>query len=246
MAITGSSTLDAIFLGGFTKTISGLANTYFPTPVYTAVIARMNTDTNIYAWRVALAADSEPNLQIVHALSLQSGDESKLAVAAAKWQYDAGGENPLKGIEYTYLFVVDVLTGSQLSKAVKFTHGDSTTGLYNIFVSSHGMVMKDGNIYVTFFPSANKSWGSNGWVCSGHQRSTKIRVGGYNSVSGSVMFYSESSEYGRAFAMIDSKMSTNPIWLGGTASLVSTSTTNTPEWYFALYQLNTSTGHVAN
>ena len=70
MAITGSSTLDAIFLGGFTKTISGLANTYFPTPVYTAVIARMNTDTNIYAWRVALAADSEPNLQIVHALSL--------------------------------------------------------------------------------------------------------------------------------------------------------------------------------
>lgn len=62
MAITGSSTLDAIFLGGFTKTVSGLANTYFPTPTYTAVLARINTDTNIYAWRVALASNDEPNL----------------------------------------------------------------------------------------------------------------------------------------------------------------------------------------
>ena len=62
MAITGSSLQDAIYLGGFASQSSGLANTYFPNSTYTAVIARMNTDTNIYAWRVALAADSEPNL----------------------------------------------------------------------------------------------------------------------------------------------------------------------------------------
>ena len=62
MAITGSNSLDAIYLGGFTKQTTGLANTYFPTITYTAVIARMNTETNIYAWRVALAADAEPFL----------------------------------------------------------------------------------------------------------------------------------------------------------------------------------------
>jgi hypothetical protein len=62
MAITGSSTQDAIYLGGFISNNSGLANTYFPLSTYTAVIARINTDTNIYVWRVALAADSEPNL----------------------------------------------------------------------------------------------------------------------------------------------------------------------------------------
>lgn len=115
-----------------------------------------------------------------------------------------------------------MLTGSQLSKAVKFTHGNPLDALYDVFVSSHGMVMKNGNIYVTFFPTVNKSWTSvgNGWVCSGHQKSTKIRVGGYNSISNSVIFYSESLEYGQAFAMIDTKMTINPIWLGGTASLL--------------------------
>ena len=42
----------------------------------------------------------------MHALSL-SDDMSKLAVAASKYTANAGTADPLLGIEYTYLFVVD-------------------------------------------------------------------------------------------------------------------------------------------
>jgi hypothetical protein len=140
----------------------------------------------------------------------------------------------MKGIEYTYLFVVDSQTGSQLSKAVKFIHGDSG-GLYNMFSQSHGMVMKNGNIFLTFFPTtngANLGWASSGWGCGLSSRTTKIRIGGYNSNDDAVIFYSESAEYGKASAMIDTNMSTNPIWFGGTVSIF---TGSQPEWFFALY-----------
>ena len=151
----------------------------------------------------------------------------------------------MKGTEHTYLFVVDAQTGSQLSKAIKFTHGDSG-GLYNMFVQSHGMVMKDGNVFLTFFPTtngANLGWSVSGWGCGLSSKTTRIRLGGYNSNNNSVIFYSESAEYGRASAMIDTKMSTGPIWFGGTVSIL---TGTNPEWYFALYQLNTTNGKVAN
>ena len=88
MAITSSSSLNAIFVGGFTKTSIGLANSYFPTPTHTAAVARINTDTNLYAWRVALASNDEPLLELVTALSIQVDDESKIAVVASKWTAD--------------------------------------------------------------------------------------------------------------------------------------------------------------
>ena len=156
---------------------------------------------------------------------------SKLAVAASKYTANAGTADPLLGIEYTYLFVVDAYTGSQVSKAVKFTHGDSG-GLYNTFVQSNGMIMKGDNVFLTFYPTATKGWGTTGWGCGANSRTTKIRIGGYKSISNSVIFYSESAEYGRAATMIDTKMGYNPIWFGGT---ISTSTDTNPMWYFALY-----------
>ena len=85
-----------------------------------------------------------------------------------------------------------------------------------MFVQSNGMVMKGGNIYAAFYPSLNVGFGTNGWVCAANSKATtKMRIGGYNSITDSVIFYSESVEWGRASSMIDSKMSTNPIWFGG-------------------------------
>lgn len=92
-----------------------------------------------------------------------------------------------------------------------------------MFVRSHGMVMKDGKIFVTFFPTTNGvnlGWASSGWGCGLSSRTTRIRIGGYNSSDNTVIFYSESAEYGRASALIDTKMSVNPIWLGGTVSIL--------------------------
>jgi hypothetical protein len=65
------------------------------------------------------------------------------------------------------------------------------------------MIMKGGNVFLTFYPTKTIGWGTTGWGCGVNSKTTKIRIGGYNSISNSVIFYSESTEYGRAAAMID-------------------------------------------
>lgn len=78
------------------------------------------------------------------------------------------------------------------------------------------MVMKSGKIYAAFFATENVGFGTTGWFCTNSEKATtKMRIGGYDSTTSSVIFYSESAEFGRAAAMIDTKMSTNPIWVGG-------------------------------
>jgi len=102
--------------------------------------------------------------------------------------------------------------------------------------------MHSNKVFVAFFTSKQYGWGSGFWsggLCDAKKRNSRMRLGSYDLSTDSVLFYTESTEFGKGSSLLLTPMATNPIWAAG---VLTSTCINTPTWRMVLIQLNEATG----
>ena len=114
-------------------------------------------------------------------------------------------------------------------------------------VLSQGLLMDNGKVYAAFYTASILAWSatvgnwSGGFCDSATKRYSRWRIGSVDTSSGSVVFYGESSWYGKSAALLLTSMVSNPIWIAGVLTDVASG--GNPSYSFSLIQLNEANGN---
>ena len=141
--------------------------------------------------------------------------------------------NAWTGTNTNFVFVIDTTTGSHVGSAVEFDHGGAPAN-YKMYVLNQGLLMRAGKVYTAFFSDLSENWGVKGWgggTCQSSKKDSRMRISRYDWDTDSVAFYKESSQYGKASALLWTGMASNPLWLAGVTSLTDGPS---PTWMFTL------------